>query len=189
MTITDHAKPAPWTIEEVPPREDGSSRFARPTLPGGWGSKSAETIAHVYRELADQRLKQAPLAAPAPVEIELGYVAKTDTGYELIPRGSVFRAPTRVNQRPGRRVRPTLKGGAAIDSFLLGPGQEAWDRYPDDLIWKAVLELAEEAELDGRALRVVNDSLAVAICARRGVEVLPEQLPHPFPASATQEGS
>jgi hypothetical protein len=163
---------------EAPAAPDDGSRFALSKTSAGWSSPEgvAGVVAHEYQNLLGALKAAAQDHVPALVEVKLKSVRLTKDGYELVERGVLTGVPEYVNRRPVQRWRK-LSDGAFLDSFFLG--QDAWAKAPDMEAFEALLATAERYEFRGRALRLLNDAVAVGCALRAGLSVGFDQLPYP----------
>jgi hypothetical protein len=170
-----------YDIAAVPPSGTDRSRFAIDTSPTGIATTPQETIANVYGQLVERLIADTPLIRPNPIEVPIKRVAKIvdeeGTRYRLVDTG-VYRGipqirPTRTS---GKFTKRATRGGAFLDEFLGQRGDE-WLQVRDGDVFQAALELAEDEHLTGDPLRKLNEHVARAILARRGLVVHPSEVP------------
>jgi hypothetical protein len=169
--------PGSYSPDEVPANGLSASRFLLPAGPSGWPTDSpAESVAETYRQLTEERLEAAEPITEAPVVVELKYVRRDrEAGWHLVRRGSVTGRPTLEPTRPGRFSRGAREAGALLDDVFLG-GQ-SYAQANDEKLWNALLTFCETEQPRGRVVRQLNDSLAVLILLRAGLEVKASSLP------------
>jgi hypothetical protein len=167
-----------YDIHDVPALPD-RSRWLLASTPSGFAMAPQETFSLALRSLLGERIAAMSARTAEPVTVKLKMVVKRGDGYELAERGEFAAVPTAVSARPGQRWRQGEKTpGEAFDGLFLG--LEPWERMPDGEAWECAVKVAEAARLDGRALRTLNDALAVLLLARAGFPQLRDSdLPHP----------
>jgi len=171
--------PGSYTLNEVPPAPAGfGSRFYLPRSTGGWPAEADDQLGDAYASLAMARKASQPKAPPPTVSVALKLAVKDAGAWTLRDRGKIELEQTIANTRPGKLGACKLEGGALLDSFMLG--EEAWETATDQAVWEALRVTLEVHGASGRGWRTANDAVAVAICARAGVEVKAGALPDPF---------
>ncbi|HSK15279.1 MAG TPA: hypothetical protein VK915_03835 [Gaiellaceae bacterium] len=169
--------PGSYSLLDVPPAPGDGSRFYLARTTGGWKADPGEQLGDAAMALARARRSRQPKADPPKVTVKLKYA----TAAGLQDRGEVTGPQTLAATRPGRLGQTgDLAAGSLLDSFLLG--EEAWKSATDAQVWEALRATVEAHELTGSGLRELNDGTALAICARAGLHVSADALPHPFKA-------
>ena len=156
----------PYSIQDVPERGDGLSRFMLTVTPAGQGAKPEATMEGIFGKLSTERIKACEPIAPDPVTVKLSYA----TADHVAPRGSVTARPSFLSTRPARIWRKLSNDpGGCLDSFFLGG--EAWENAPDVELYAALSDLLRATGVrDGEVTRRCNDWLCRAILARAGIK-------------------
>lgn len=170
-------QPKPYRPKDVPPREDGGSRFHLPTSSSGFAMQPGDNVGTIYTNLVAAREQEARAAEPPTVRIVLYAAVATSDGYELRRRGEVVKPRVYEAERPTRAAKLTSTAGELLDSLLLGEG-EGWETANDAAIWRALFQVAEFHGITGRALRQINEAVARCLIIRAGGEAVgPDALP------------
>lgn len=162
-----------------PAEDDGRSRFALDTSPGGWPAVPDTNTAAVWLNLAAGLAEKAEPFVPQPRQVKLKRLAGTVEGeYVLVERGTVETIPDLVPAVPSRipKLRPDQRAGALLDSFLLGE-PEAYGRATDGQVWRALGEWRAESRPSPGAARTASDAVAIGILARQGISAEAYDLP------------
>ena len=166
----------PYDPVQTPPSGSPDAIRWPPYHPNGRPAPHGHVVANIAKTLAGRRVAQAPqVAPPEPVTIELKKCARTDDGVRLVDRPSLVAIPTRSNERPSKFPASPISGPDALASFLAG--QEAYETLPDKAVFEAMRDAIVATGAAGRDLRDICDSVAIAVCARRGCPVSANQLP------------
>jgi hypothetical protein len=172
---------APYDFHDVPALPD-RSRWLLATSPSGFSMAPQETFSLALKNLLSERKASLAAFVPGLVSVQLKMVVRRGDSHELAERGDtpIEGLPTAVSARPGRRWRQGEKApGEALDGLFLGL-EPWWSSMPDGEAWDCAVMVAETAHLDTRALRVLNDSLALLLLARAGLAQFRDyDLPHP----------
>jgi hypothetical protein len=163
-----------YQLEDVPVADVGS-RFALPQTPAGFDTSPDEAVGAAFQSLVGSRRSTMQPVTPEAITIPLKIAVKVAGEWQLQDRGQVVKVPTLQSCRPGKRI-GVAPSGEVLDSLALGhsPG---WTEAPDDLIWKSMLVVCRELDLEGAGWRQTVDSVARLVCLRAGVEVAEDQLP------------
>ena len=172
-----------YDLYSIPAPPGDGSRFYLATSPTGKQIAPETNIVGCLNRLAEDRREEMREHAPQLVEVKLKRVSLVGDEYVVEPRGSVSRFPSWESRRPGQRWRK-LTGGACLDSFALGG--VAFEKAPDLEVWEALRDVCDTHRVRG-ALRMLNDSVAVLVCLRAGIEVAAHELP--FPAGLVREAA
>jgi len=166
-----------YKIEDVPDAGQTASRFALDRGPGGITAASkAANVAAIYSSLLAQLHANARPLAPAFKSVALKLVHPTEEGYALVERTTVNAPQTHANHTPGKYTKLATSGGALVDSLLLGTG-EGYERARDDQCFAAMRDLAENLGASGEVCRQLSITVALAVLARAGIVLRPDQLP------------
>lgn len=162
-----------YDLTKVPPTKTDRSRFALAKTAEGWDvSSPSDAIAASYERLAI-RLKESaaePLV-PARKRVALKWVAREADGtWAARDRGTVEAIPTFAGTAPSRFAKTQASAGALVDELLLGPGNEAWEKARDEDVWEALLELCRTEEPSSETTRQLNNTVALAVLLRHGVD-------------------
>jgi len=174
MTTTAR-EPGTYIASELPEVGDSaSSRYALPVYESGRGCTEAEAVASAYATLNITAKRNAlPIESPTAT-VALSLIAIVDGEYVIRSRGTITGTITTEKTRPGKfGTKNKLTAGALVDAVLRGEAPE----LRDDQTWNALRDLAENIRATGRGLRGLNDQVAIALAARAGLHVQPNDLP------------
>ena len=176
--MTDHAT---YELKDIPAvSAQYVSKYALATTEAGWSVGGPGAVACLaFSRLVDLRKAACRAFQADTVTVKLQAVvedASVEGGYALRPRGEWSAVPAYKSSRPGKLIPWPADEEPLLDSFF--GGGAAWDRATDLLVFKSAVVFAQAFGLKGNDLRSLNDSLAVAVLCRAGIEADRSRLPN-----------